>query len=66
MFRYGLTGITAMLVGFTLLQSAYAGPKFSDYPARKASDCAVKTGNARTARCSIFTKRGKRKPFEVA
>jgi hypothetical protein len=45
-FRYSLTSIAGILVGLSLVQPAYAGPKFTEYPVRKASDCAVKVEKA--------------------
>jgi hypothetical protein len=36
-----LAGVAVGLVLATLFQPAYAGPKFADYPARKASECQV-------------------------
>jgi hypothetical protein len=38
--------VAGMLIVLSLVQAAYAGPRFPDYPARKASDCAVKVEKA--------------------
>lgn len=49
MLRKNTAGMAGLLVGLVLAQPAYAGymgPKFADYPERKASDCAVKAEKA--------------------
>jgi hypothetical protein len=35
-------GLSSILVVLSLVPAAYAGPKFADYPQRKASECAIK------------------------
>ena len=36
------SGLSTILVVLSLVRPAYAGPKFADYPQRKASECAIK------------------------
>lgn len=35
-------GLSSLLVPLFLVQAAFAGPRFADYPPRKASECAIK------------------------